>query len=61
MIVVLTVQEYNEQVKAFYPQDWAKFNRASGYVATNPLFSEAAWGRSKDSAIKKFERGKIPF
>ncbi len=53
---LLTVQEYNEQVKQFYPQDWAQIHKANGFVATDEKFNYTYWGKTKKSAINKWDK-----
>lgn len=53
---VLTIEEYNEQVKAVYPQDWAQCHKDRGYIAITDDLKNGMWGLTKQSAINKFNR-----
>ena len=53
---VLTVQEYNQQIKTFYPQSWAQSSKKNGFIAVKEDFSDGFWGEIRQSAINKFNR-----
>lgn len=60
-MLVLTIKEYNEQVKEFYPQDWAQSSKPNGFMAVSDDFAYASWGKTKQSAINKFNNYNIKF
>lgn len=53
---LLTVQEYNQQVKQFYPQDWALCGKSKGFLYVTDDFKFGAWGITEQSAQNKFKR-----
>ncbi len=53
---LLTVSEYNNQVRTAYPEKWSQCYRNKGFVCTTDDFKFGAWGITEDSAFNKFKR-----